>query len=572
MARRKRGRGCRDGVRDSDRHADGFWFNDRKKQCDTFMILYLFAFLGGVGLFLYGMELLGGGLQQAAGSKLQKVLESLTGVPVMGVLVGALVTATLQSSTATTVMSVGLVNAGVMTLKQAFSVVMGANIGTTLTAQLIAFNLTDYLTIMIFIGVMVRVFAKHKNGQFIGQIMLGFGLLMLGMKVLGDAASPLRSSPVFVDFIARFADNPVLGVFVGIILTILIQSSAATVGILMVMAGHGLLPLEGAIPVLLGDNIGTCLTAIVAASRSNKSAQQVALSHVLFNSVGCVIFIIFMPLFIKVVLAISPAGDIGRQIANSHSAFNVLNTLIFLPLITPFTHLIEKLLPDKDDKISFKPLYINNNMLETPSIAVMLAEKEVIRMGEVAQKNMHMAVESLVSYDESKVKYVLEHEPIVDKLNEEITRYLTRISAKGGLGGALSAKHMALMHACIDIERIGDHAQTLVKRSRKIFEESIALSPEAQHEIERLGALTERALKISLESFAKNDKKMAEQAWEACREVKAAQKEMRNNHIRRLNEGACHPDSGLVFLELVINMKRTSDHAKNICQMVLGIF
>ena len=535
------------------------------------MVIYLFAFLGGVGLFLYGMELLGGGLQQAAGARMQKVLQSLTGVPVMGVLLGALVAATLQSSAATTVMSVGLVNAGVMTLKQAFSVVMGANIGTTLTAQLIAFKLTDYFTVMIFIGVMIRVFAKRKNGQFIGQILLGFGLLMLGMKVLSGAAAPLRDSPVFVEFVSRFADNPALAVIVGIIFTILVQSSAATIGILIAMASQGLIPLEGAIPVLLGDNIGTCLTAIVAASRANTSAKQVALSHVLFNSFGCVIFIIFMPLFIKVVLAISPAGDIARQIANSHSAFNVLNTMIFLPLITPFTHLIEKLMPDKGEKISVKPLYLNDAMLATPSIAIVLAEKEVIRMGEVAQKNMHVAVESLCAYDPEKVQYVLEHEPIVDKLNEEITRYLTRISEKG-LGGSLSAKHMALMHACIDLERIGDHAQTLVKRSRKIFEENIVISPEGQKEIADIGKLMEESLAMSLESFAKNDPKLAEKAWGVCRQVKSAQKEMRKNHIRRLNEGTCHPDSGLVFLEILINMKRTSDHAKNISQMVLGIF
>ncbi len=533
------------------------------------MIVHLFAFLGGVGLFLYGMELLGGGLQQAAGARLQKVLQSLTGVPVMGVILGALVAATLQSSAATTVMSVGLVNAGVMTLKQAFSVVMGANIGTTFTAQLIAFKLTDYFTVMIFVGAMTRVLAKRKKGQFIGQILLGFGLLMLGMKVLSAAASPLRSSPVFVEFVSRFADNPALGVIVGIIFTIMVQSSAATVGILMAMAGQGLLPLEGAIPVLLGDNIGTCLTAIVAASRSNTSAKQVALSHVLFNSFGCVIFLAFLPLFVKVVLAISPAGDIARQIANSHSAFNVLNTLIFLPLITPFTHLIEKLMPDKGDKISVKPLYLNDAMLATPSIAIVLAEKEVIRMGEVARKNMHAAVESLVKYDPAKVQYVLEHEPIVDKLNEEITRYLTHISEKG-LGSSLSAKHMALMHACIDLERIGDHAQTLVKRSRKIFEEKIVISPEAQQEIAEIGKLMEHSLEVSMESFAKNDPKLAEEAWSVCRQVKAAQKEMRKNHIRRLNEGTCHPDSGLVFLEILINMKRTSDHAKNISQMVLG--
>lgn len=535
------------------------------------MIIYFFAFLGGLALFLYGMELMGDGLQEAAGERLQKILGSLTGVPVMGVLLGTIVTATLQSSSATTVMSVGLVNAGLMTLKQAFSVVMGANIGTTVTAQLIAFKLTDYFTVIIFVGLMLHIFAKHKRGKFLGQVLLGFGLLMLGMKMMGDAVLPLRDSPVFVDFIARFADHPLLAVGVGLGMTLIIQSSAATIGILMAMAGQGLIPLEGAIPVLLGDNIGTCITAILAAARTNTSARQVALSHVLFNFFGCIIVIIFMGLFIKVVLFISPAGDIARQIANAHSAFNIINTLIFLPLITPFTRLVERLLPDKGDRVSVKPLYLDDNMLDTPSIALVLAEKEVTRMGQQALKNLEASLDALRQYDEEKVNYVSKHEGIIDNLNQSITLYLTRISERG-LSQALSAKHTALMHACIDLERIGDHAQTLAKRSRKIYEENITFSEEAKAEMIRLGQLTLDALKISLDSFSQNDPKLAQQGWSGCRAVKTAQKEMRKNHIIRLNTGSCRPGNGMVFLEILINMKRVSDHSKNISQMVLGIF
>ena len=535
------------------------------------MIIYLFAFLGGLALFLYGMEMMGDGLQEAAGARLQKILSSLTGVPVMGVLLGTVVTATLQSSSATTVMSVGLVNAGLMTLKQAFSVVMGANIGTTITAQLIAFKLTDYFTVMIFVGLMLHIFARHKQGKYLGQVLMGFGLLMLGMQMMGDAVLPLRGNPVFVEVIARFADQPLIAVGVGILMTLLIQSSAATIGILMAMAGQGLIPLEGAIPVLLGDNIGTCITAILAAARTNTSARQVALSHVLFNFFGCVLFILFMPFFIKVVLAISPLSDIGRQIANAHSAFNVLNTLIFLPLITPFTHLVEKILPSKEQKISLKPLYLDNNMLDTPSIALVLAEKEVARMGQQVLENITVALESLAQYDAQKVNYVAEHEAVIDRLNQDITIYLTHISERG-VSAALSAKHTALMHACIDLERIGDHAQTLAKRSRKIYEENISFSFSAKEEVIHLSELTKTALAVSLDSFSHNDPGLAQKGWSACRLVKAAQKEMRKNHIIRLNEGSCQPDSGLVFLELLINMKRVSDHAKNISQMVLGIF
>lgn len=541
-------------------------YRKRKK-----ILLYICGFLGGLALFLYGMELMGDGLQQAAGDRLQKILKSLTGYTVMGVTLGALVTAILQSSTATTVMSVGLVNAGLMSLKQAFSVIMGANVGTTITAQLIAFKLTDYFTLMIFIGFMLRVFAKKKRLKFCGSALLGFGILMLGMKSMCASVLPLRNDPAIVAFIADLSHQPFYAVIIGILMTIFIQSSAATIGILMAMASQGLIPLEGAIPILLGDNIGTCITAILAAARANLTAKKVALSHVLFNTFGCILFIVFMPMFIKLVVFISPAGDISRQIANAHSAFNILNMLIFLPITGPFVKLVERIMPGKDEILSVEPMYLDENMLGTPSVALVLAEQEVIHLAQQAQTNLEHAVSALGTYDEAKVKYVLEHEPIVDNLNERITLYLTRIS-ENQLSLEMSAKHTALMHACTDLERIGDHAQTIAKRARRIHDEEIILSDSAKEELAMLAEMMLQACRTSLAAFSGNDRELAEVGWRECRKVKKLQKKLRKNHIARLSDGTCQPGSGFAFLEILLNMKRVSDHSKNVSQLVLGIF
>lgn len=285
------------------------------------------------------MQLMGNGLQQAAGSKLQRILGKLTKRTIYGVALGAGVTSILQSSSATTVMTVGLVNAGLMNLQQAFGIVMGANIGTTITAQLIAFKLTDYITLILAIGFLIQTFARKRNVRDCGQVLLGFGILMLGMAMMGDSVVPLRKNQAVVEFISRFSTQPLLGLLVGLCMTVVIQSSSATVGILMAMASQGLIPLEGAVPVLLGDNIGTCITAVLATLQANINAKRVALSHVLFNLIGSIIAILLMRQFLQLVLAVSPANDISRQIANAHTTFNVVNTLLFLPLASRFTHL-----------------------------------------------------------------------------------------------------------------------------------------------------------------------------------------------------------------------------------------
>lgn len=536
-----------------------------------FMLAYFLAFLGGIALFMYGMQLMGDGLQKAAGAKLQKILEAMTGVLAMGILLGAVVTAVLQASGATTVMTVGLVNAGLLTLKQGFGIIMGANIGTTMTAQLIAFKLSDYITILIFIGFLMQLLARKSRTKYLGQVMLGFGILMLGMDMMGKAVMPLRNYPGFVHFIEVFSSNPLLGIGIGMIMTVLIQSSSATIGILIAMAGQGLIPLEGAIPVLLGDNIGTCITAVLASLRANLTAKRVAAAHVMFNVIGSIIFVVFMPFFIKFVLIVSPANDIARQIANAHSAFNILNTLLFMPFVNPFIKLVEKIVPGKAEIISMRPVYLDKNMLNTPSIAISLAVKEVVRMGELARKDVRLGMEAIQSFDADKVKYVLEHEPVVDALERDITDYLTQMSSSE-MSESLTTRHTGLLHACTDIERIGDHGETLAKRARKLVEEDVVFSDEAKAELLQLSEMVLRASGRSLEALEKNDKVIAEDAVRLCREVKQYQKEIRKNHITRLNEHICNPTAGFVMMELLINMKRVSDHSKNIAQLVQGTF
>ena len=515
--------------------------------------------------------LMGDGLQKAAGAKLQKILEAMTGVLAMGILLGAVVTAVLQASGATTVMTVGLVNAGLLTLKQGFGIIMGANIGTTMTAQLIAFKLSDYITILIFIGFLMQLLARKSRTKYLGQVMLGFGILMLGMDMMGKAVMPLRNYSGFVHFIEVFSSNPLLGIGIGMIMTVLIQSSSATIGILIAMAGQGLIPLEGAIPVLLGDNIGTCITAVLASLRANLTAKRVAAAHVMFNVIGSIIFVILMPFFIKFVLLVSPDGDIARQIANAHSAFNILNTLLFMPFVNPFIKLVEKIVPGKAEIISMRPVYLDKNMLNTPSIAISLAVKEVVRMGELARKDVRLGMEAIQSFDADKVKYVLEHEPVVDALERDITDYLTQMSSSE-MSESLTTRHTGLLHACTDIERIGDHGETLAKRARKLVEDDVVFSDEAKAELLQLSEMVLRASGRSLEALEKNDKVIAEDAVRLCREVKQYQKEIRKNHITRLNEHICNPTAGFVMMELLINMKRVSDHSKNIAQLVQGTF
>lgn len=536
------------------------------------MSLYIFAFLGGLALFIYGMQLMGEGLQRAAGEKLQKILSAITGTVVIGVIAGALVTAIIQSSSATTVMTVGLVNAGLMNLKQAFSIVMGANIGTTMTAQLIAFNLTKYVKLIMAIGFIVYFLSKKKQWKYFGQVVFGFGILMLGMEMMGDAVAPLKDYQGFVDFITEFSHRPFLGVVVGMIMTMVIQSSSATIGILMAMATQGIIPLEGAIPVLFGDNIGTCITAVLASIGTNITARRTALAHVMFNVVGSIVFLLFMNYFVSFVIYLSPEGDIARQIANAHTVFNVLNTILFIPFAGLFVKGICLIFPGKEVIISQKPQYLDSNVLATPAIAISLASKEIIRMANVARDNVNAGMQAIMEKDLRKVKYVKAHEPVVDALEEAITVYLTKISEKK-LSEELSNKHTSLLHACNDIERIGDHAENLAKQAETIINESnIAFSEAAMLELKATIDTVDKCYQAAIQSMEFDDKEKAREAIVFAKEVRSLLRDIRKNHIQRLNENQCTPVAGFVLIEMLTNLRRISDHAQNLAQLVLGIF
>lgn len=536
------------------------------------MLMYTFEFLGGLALFIYGMQLMGEGLQRAAGSKLQKILSAITGTVVIGVLVGALVTGIIQSSSATTVMTVGLVNAGLMTLKQAFSIVMGANIGTTMTAQLIAFNLTQYIKLIMAIGFAIYFISKKQQWRYFGQVVFGFGILMLGMEMMGDSVAPLKDYQGFVDFITNFSHRPLLGVLVGLVMTMIIQSSSATIGILMAMASQGIIPLEGAIPVLFGDNIGTCITAILASIGTNKTAKRTALAHVMFNVVGSLIFLLFMNYFINFVLYVSPPNDIARQIANAHTAFNLLNTLLFIPFTGLFVKAICIMLPGEEIIISQKPLYLDTNVLAAPAIAIGLASKEIIHMANLARDNVNAGMEAILEKNSKKIKFVKSHEPVVDSLEEAITVYLTKISEKK-LSEDLSNRHTSLLHACNDIERIGDHAENLAKQAEMLIEEGgIVFSEAAKHELTAAAEAIDKCYKAAIQAMEFDDKEKAREALLLSKDVRALLRDIRKKHIQRLNDNQCTPVAGFVLIEMLTNLRRISDHSKNLAQLVLGIF
>ncbi|GAW91549.1 Na/Pi cotransporter family protein [Calderihabitans maritimus] len=528
----------------------------------------VFTLLGGLALFIYGMQVMGDGLQKSAGNRMRSILEVLTSIPLVGVLVGTIVTAIIQSSSATTVMVVGFVNAGLMTLKQAVSVIMGANIGTTVTAQLIAFKLSHYIEPLIALGFAFYFFGRKRTHRYIGQVVLGFGILFLGLDIMKDAMAPLREYEGFRIFMANFGRYPLLGVAVGIVMTSLIQSSSATIGILIAMASQGLVSLEAAIPILLGDNIGTCITALLASIGTNLTARRAAFSHVLFNVTGTVIFLLFMPLFLKLVLIISPQDDIARQIANAHTSFNVLNTLLFLPIINIFVKGIIKLIPGEVETIPQGPVYLDPRMLKTPAIALSLATKEIIRMADIAYRNVADAMEGFFQEDAKLLNSVFEREKVIDQLDEAITAYLAQI-AQRGMNPALSKRHTGLLHAVNDLERVGDHAVNIAQMAFNRIEDGLPFTEQALSELQEMSELVKDTLAQAIEALKHDNVSAAKQVLRQERKIDEMEKSLRLSHIGRLNCGKCYPGSGVVFLDIISNLERVGDHSHNIAQVVL---
>lgn len=533
--------------------------------------LMIFSLIGGLGLFIYGMKLMSDGLESAAGEKLKRLLEVLTGNRILGVLVGAGVTSVIQSSSATTVMVIGFVNAGLMSLAQAAGVIMGANIGTTMTAQLIAFNLTSVAPVAVGIGVAMNLFAKRKRTKYIGQIIMGFGILFMGMQVMETAMKPLANNEGFKQLIVNLSKHPLLGVLVGLGMTAVVQSSSATIGILMALAAAGVVDINSALPVLFGDNIGTCVTALLASINANKTAKKAALIHLTFNIIGTIIFMILLSPVKEGIAWFAQlthtTGDVQRDIANAHTFFNVSNTIIQVPLIPLLIRFVNFIIPGSDEVGALRLTYLDERIVHTPSIAVGQTIKEVVRMGNVAAENLETSIESFFKQDESLIKIVYEKEVLINYLEREITTYLVKLS-QTSLSEDQSKIVTSLFHTVNDMERIGDHCENIVELAQYKIDNNLKFSDDALAELKHMYDMVHYGVTTSVSSLQNMDKNSALSVITNEKDIDALEKSLRDEHIDRLNKSICVPASGAIFLDMISNLERIADHANNVAQMV----
>lgn len=531
------------------------------------IIITIISLAGGLGLFLYGMKLMGDGLENAAGEGLKKILEKVTSNPIIAVLVGAAVTAVIQSSSATTVMVVGFVNAGLMNLAQAVGVIMGANIGTTITAQLVAFKLDEIAPLFVFVGAAMVMLAKAKKRKDIGNIILGFGILFTGMGMMSGAMKPLTTSPMFEQLVIAISDNMFIGIIVGALLTAVLQSSSATTGILIALATAGAIDIRAALPILFGCNIGTCITAMLSTVGTNKTAHKAALLHLIFNITGTIIFMPFMNILGTIVMDMSP-GDVQRQIANSHTVFNIANTIILLPLRNYLILIVNKLVPGEDEIEKVGPKYIDDRLLETPVIAAGQVIKETIRMANKAKQNLELSMEAFIKEDEELIKKVYDNEEIINVLEESITTYLVKLS-KCELSDKETGIVASTFHIVNDIERIGDHAENIADLATQRSNKKLKYSEDAISELDEIYSYTTSALQVAIDSYENRDVKKAIEINEIEEKINSSEKSYRDKHIKRLHDGKCNAYAGAIFLDLISNFERIGDHAKNIAESVI---
>lgn len=533
----------------------------------------VFGLAGGLGLFLYGMVLLGEGLRRAAGDRIKGILAALTSTQIRGVLVGAIVTAVIQSSSATTVMLVGFVNAGLMTLRQAIGVIMGANIGTTMTAQLIAFDLAAYALPAIGLGCLLVLLSRRRVTRSVGEVLLGFGLLFLGLTVMSEAVAPLRTNPAFSRAMHAFGGNPILGVLVGLGMTLIIQSSSATVGILMAVAvaSPDVITLDVAVPILFGDNIGTCITAILASIGTNRTARRTAVVHLLFNVFGTVIFMTLLRPFIWGVGLLSAGADIQRQIANAHTMFNVLTTMIWLPGAGLLEKMATRLVPGVDAVDEAVPRYLDRHVFGTPGIALGLARRELVRVAEVSAVMLSTARKALTEpYVEALEGQIASMEGVVDRVSREIVLYCSQLVAGGQLTTSQSDILARLMHTAGDVERIADCSEQLMRYARDRAEDKVPMSDEAIEEVNRVFDVAEAMVEDGIKALAGEDHEAAQGVYNIHPGLDDLTETLRVNHIRRLNEGVCDPRAGIVFVEVMNTVERVGDLAVNLADAVMG--
>ncbi len=531
----------------------------------------LFTFFGGIGIFLFGIKFLGDGLQKIAGDRLRDLLDKYTSNPLMGVLTGVLVTGLIQSSTGTTVLTVGLVNAGFMTLKQAIGVIMGANIGTTVTAFIIGIKIEEYALPIIFIGTFFIFFFKNKKVNNVGQVFFGLGALFFGLSLMGDGVAPLRDSSAFRDLTINMSDNPLFGVVIGAIFTAIIQSSSAAIGLLQELYAQGAVTLGAALPVLFGDNIGTTITAVIAALGSSIAAKRAALTHVMFNLIGATIVIIFIVPYTGLIENIQTWLDLNRPmtLAFAHGIFNVSNTIIQLPFIGVLAWIVTKLIPGQDTEIEFKAKHLDVSFIQrSPSIALGQAKSETLRMAEFAEKGLIEAEQYLMTNHKRHAELTFQYEEAINNLDKKITDYLVQISERS-LSDDNSRMHSVLMDTARDIERVGDHMENIVELVDYQLANKVVLSDEAYKDLKEMFDLTISTLQNAIVSLENDDMNEAEKVVRKEEEIDKMERKLRKQHILRLNEGLCSGSAGIVFVDIVSNLERIGDHSVNIAYAVL---
>lgn len=530
------------------------------------------SLMGGLGLFLFGMNLMGEALQKSAGAKLKKIIEMLTSNLIMGVLVGTVVTAIIQSSSATTVMVVGFVNAGIMTLPQAAGVIMGANIGTTITAQLVSFNLNGLAPVALGIGIILFLFGNKPKHKHLAEILIGFGILFTGMDFMKDAVAPLKEYEGFTNSLLTFGKYPLLGLLLGFGITAIVQSSSASMGMLVAIAAEGLIPLSSALPILYGQNIGTCVTSLLSSIGASINARRAAMLHLIFNVVGTIVFLILLNKpTVAFVTYIDPV-NVARQIANTHTLFNITSVILLLPFTKLMIKLVNKLVPENADKEieEVKVIkYIDERMIETPSIALSNTVKETLRMGEKAKNNLTLAMDGLLEASNEKVDKAFKNEVRLNKIQKSILDYLIKLS-KAPLDEESRENVDALFNTVNDIERIGDHAENIAELAQSAMESDVLFSQQGKAELKNIYNKVISTYSYSLEAMKNSDVDLACKVLKMEEQVDLMEKSCRANHLYRLNNNLCSIDKGVIYLDVISNLERVSDHAVNIAQQVIA--
>ena len=542
----------------------------------------VFGLLGGLALFIFGMNMMSESLQKVAGDKMKKVLGVLTRNAVCGMLAGALVTAVLQSSSATTVLVIGFVSAGLMSLKQGISVIFGANIGTTMTAQLMAFKISDYIMPIVFIGFLIAFIAKKEKVKFVGQTIFAFGLLFVGIEMMGDVMKPLATSPVFINMMEKVGHIPVLGVGVGLVMTLVVQSSSATIAVLQSFAsqagpdGASVIGLVGAIPILLGDNIGTTITAILASIGQSKDAKRCAIAHSVFNITGSFIFIWIIKPFAKFVEMISPKGNeldvISRQIANAHMSFNIINTLIWLPLLPVMVKIVMFIVRD-DKEVSIEDYkeksFLDKNVISQPIAAMYLVSQEIRRAGRLVSEMIGNMKATVMNNDSKALAELGKNAKLVTEIDENTVSYISGMFSNGSLTEEQSSTTAGLLYVLNDIARVSKRCEDASPVIRAKLEGKYKFSKDAVEELGKVIDNVEIMYRTSIVSLENGDTKTARKVFDYRKELRNMEKKFNKNHLKRLRKNNCKPEFTYPFSNMLHSLERIGDSCSGMVEEVM---